>query len=222
MADLPAQGAGPVRADARHGCRRQGGRGPDRQGLRDQGVGVLVLSTEPETVLTLADRIMVMKKGRIVARIRQRDRRARTGCWRRPEAVEHDDTATRRATGFGQLAARPDAQHRAGRHADRAGRLLLRWPAASFATLDNVINILTQVSITGDHRRRPDLRHPDRRDRPVGRRHRQCHRHHGRLFHAAGRLREHRQPAAAGLARHHPGAARLLRARPGQRRSASR
>jgi ribose transport system ATP-binding protein len=29
-------------------------------------MGVVVLSTEPETVLSLADRIVVMKKGRIV------------------------------------------------------------------------------------------------------------------------------------------------------------
>jgi ribose transport system ATP-binding protein len=34
--------------------------------LRDQGMGVIVMSTEPETVLSLADRIMVMKKGRMV------------------------------------------------------------------------------------------------------------------------------------------------------------
>ncbi len=34
--------------------------------LRDKGVAVLVLSTEPETILTLADRIAVMKRGTIV------------------------------------------------------------------------------------------------------------------------------------------------------------
>jgi ribose transport system ATP-binding protein len=34
--------------------------------LRDRGVAVLVLSTEPETILTLADRIVVMKRGRVV------------------------------------------------------------------------------------------------------------------------------------------------------------
>ncbi len=33
--------------------------------LRDQGVGVIVISTEPETVLSLADRIMVMRKGAV-------------------------------------------------------------------------------------------------------------------------------------------------------------
>ena len=35
------------------------------RGLRDQGIGILVASTEPETVLSLADRILVMKKGRV-------------------------------------------------------------------------------------------------------------------------------------------------------------
>jgi ribose transport system ATP-binding protein len=34
--------------------------------LRDKGVAVLVLSTEPETILTLSDRITVMKRGSIV------------------------------------------------------------------------------------------------------------------------------------------------------------
>ena len=33
--------------------------------LRDKGVAILVLSTEPETILTLADRITVMKKGTV-------------------------------------------------------------------------------------------------------------------------------------------------------------
>jgi ribose transport system ATP-binding protein len=34
--------------------------------VRDKGVAVLVLSTEPETILTLADRVTVMKKGKAV------------------------------------------------------------------------------------------------------------------------------------------------------------
>ena len=33
--------------------------------LRDRGVAILVLSTEPETILTLADRVTVMKKGAV-------------------------------------------------------------------------------------------------------------------------------------------------------------
>jgi ribose transport system ATP-binding protein len=39
--------------------------------LRDQGVAVIVLSTEPETILTLADRVMVMKRGRLVKAFEQ-------------------------------------------------------------------------------------------------------------------------------------------------------
>ena len=35
------------------------------KGLRDRGVAILVLSTEPETILTLADRVTVMKKGAV-------------------------------------------------------------------------------------------------------------------------------------------------------------
>ncbi len=34
--------------------------------LRDEGLAVVILSTEPETVLSLADRILIMKKGEIV------------------------------------------------------------------------------------------------------------------------------------------------------------
>jgi ribose transport system ATP-binding protein len=33
--------------------------------LRDKGVAILVLSTEPETILTLADRVSVLRKGRV-------------------------------------------------------------------------------------------------------------------------------------------------------------
>jgi ribose transport system ATP-binding protein len=36
------------------------------RGLRDEGLGIVVVSTEPETVLSLADRILVMKKGEVV------------------------------------------------------------------------------------------------------------------------------------------------------------
>ena len=36
------------------------------RGLREEGLGIIVDSTEPETVLALADRILVMKKGEIV------------------------------------------------------------------------------------------------------------------------------------------------------------
>ena len=33
--------------------------------LRDRGVAILVLSTEPETILTLADRVTVIRKGMV-------------------------------------------------------------------------------------------------------------------------------------------------------------
>ena len=33
--------------------------------MRDEGVGVIVVSTEPETVLAMADRVIVMKRGAI-------------------------------------------------------------------------------------------------------------------------------------------------------------
>jgi ribose transport system ATP-binding protein len=36
------------------------------RGLREQGIAIVVVSAEPETVLSLADRIMVMKKGCVV------------------------------------------------------------------------------------------------------------------------------------------------------------
>ena len=36
------------------------------RGLRGQGVPIVVVSTEPGTVLSLADRIVVMKKGGVV------------------------------------------------------------------------------------------------------------------------------------------------------------
>lgn len=35
------------------------------KGLRDKGVAILVLSTEPETILTLADRVSVLRKGTV-------------------------------------------------------------------------------------------------------------------------------------------------------------
>ena len=50
--------------------------------LRDRGVAVLVLSTEPETILTLADRVTVLKRGVGGARIHARAISRRRTCWR--------------------------------------------------------------------------------------------------------------------------------------------
>jgi ribose transport system ATP-binding protein len=36
------------------------------RGLRDQGLAIIVVSAEPEAVLSVADHILVMKKGRVV------------------------------------------------------------------------------------------------------------------------------------------------------------
>jgi ribose transport system ATP-binding protein len=36
------------------------------RGLRETGIGIIVMSTEPETILALVDRVVVMKKGTIV------------------------------------------------------------------------------------------------------------------------------------------------------------
>src|SRR5271170_4681157 len=37
------------------------------RGLRDRGLGIVVMSTEPETVLSLADRVLVMRKGELAS-----------------------------------------------------------------------------------------------------------------------------------------------------------
>ncbi len=39
------------------------------QGLRDQGVATLLITTEPETIMSIADRALVMSKGRISAEL---------------------------------------------------------------------------------------------------------------------------------------------------------
>jgi ribose transport system ATP-binding protein len=40
------------------------------RGLRDQGVAILLITTEPETLLSIADRALVLRKGRITAELR--------------------------------------------------------------------------------------------------------------------------------------------------------
>ncbi len=153
------------------------------RGLQEQGIGVVVVSTEPETVLALADRILVMRKGEIVARVRRRDWSARTACSRRHESTrplseasgQHRQVrrpAPRRPAWRAGCAASCATSRRSSRCSSWSSFFSVASP--SFATVGNLANILRQVSITGDHRDRADLRHPLRRDRPVGRRHRQC------------------------------------------------
>lgn len=43
------------------------------KGLRDKGVAILLITTEPETILSIADRAVVMRKGRLTAEIEGRE-----------------------------------------------------------------------------------------------------------------------------------------------------
>jgi ribose transport system ATP-binding protein len=43
------------------------------KGLRDKGVAILLITTEPETILSIADRALVMSKGRLTAEIGGRE-----------------------------------------------------------------------------------------------------------------------------------------------------
>ena len=133
MADPAAAGAGAERADARHGCRRQGGRGATScAACATRGIAIVVLSTEPETVLSLADRILVMKQGRDRPRIRRRDDQqgpAARGGMRRSTVNVTADTAAIASAAQWALAARPAAQYRAVPDPDLPGRLLQPSPA---------------------------------------------------------------------------------------------
>ena len=53
------------RADTGHGRRRKEDVVKIVRALRDQGIAIVVFSTEPKTVLSLADRVLVMRKGEI-------------------------------------------------------------------------------------------------------------------------------------------------------------
>jgi ribose transport system ATP-binding protein len=39
------------------------------KGLREQGVAILLVTTEPEAILSIADRALVMRKGRVTAEL---------------------------------------------------------------------------------------------------------------------------------------------------------
>ena len=121
------------------------------RGLRDQGIGVVVVSTEPETVLSLADRILVMRKGRIVREFEGEadlEGPASGSGVRSDEMTVPETTADR--PGF-----RPGAflrnQMRNIAPFVTLIALVVFFSAASpsFATADNVANILTQISVTG-------------------------------------------------------------------------
>ena len=123
--------------------------------LRARGIAIIVLSTEPETVLSLADRIIVLKRGAVVHEFADQSI-SKDRCWKPPEetSMVTDDSATVSATDRKQprsIAAMLRAQMR-----NIAPFLTLIFlsgffalASPSFATLDNVGNILTQVSVTG-------------------------------------------------------------------------
>ncbi len=73
MADLPAQGADPEEPTRGMDVGAKDDVVKIVRGLREQGIGIVVASTEPETVLSLADRILVMKKGEIAHEFSRRD-----------------------------------------------------------------------------------------------------------------------------------------------------
>ncbi|WP_431272150.1 sugar ABC transporter ATP-binding protein [Dankookia sp. P2] len=63
------------------------------RGLREQGIAILVVSSEPETVLSLADRILVMRRG-VLARRFAGSRSGRTGCSPQPEGARMSTPVT--------------------------------------------------------------------------------------------------------------------------------
>ena len=198
MADLPAEGAG-ARASRRAAWMSAPRRTcvQHRRALRDQGIGVIVVSTEPETVLSLADRIMVMKKGDDRARIRRARPSARTGCWRPHESHNRQ---------HGRLTDRMT-----DRAIDRSPYRLQLAASASCATSRPFLTLLFLVVLLHASPARPSPRstissnilHAGlghrrssrsgltfvilyRRDRPERRQHRQRHRHRRGVLHAAG------------------------------------
>ena len=113
-------------------------------------------------------------------------------------------------------AARSTAQYRAFRHPADPRRLLHDRRAVLRHARQSREHSAAGVD-HGDHRGRPHLRHPHRRDRPQRRRDRQRDRDRVDLFHDAARLRQYRQYSPARLAGDPPGARGLLRARPRHR-----
>ena len=122
LTHLP-QGADPLRAD--HAAWMSAPRKTwcaSCESLRDQGVGIIVLSTEPETVLSLADRIIVMRKGQVAQEFADRDHQQGPAAGRRLGTDRPMNDLDRPMTAPAaissprhgrQLAARPAAQYRA-------------------------------------------------------------------------------------------------------------
>ena len=123
------------------------------RGLRDEGIGVVVVSTEPETVLSLADRILVMKKGEIVREFAERD--GQQGPAPR-SGVRGSGTMTAPADGEVRSAKGGLGNWLKGQLRNIAPFVTLTClvvffsvASPSFLTLDNLWNILTNISVTG-------------------------------------------------------------------------
>ena len=116
------------------------------RGLRDQGIGIVVVSAEPETVLSLADRILVMKKGEVVREFAER------GGQQGPAAGGGMTHGIGNGRGGASGARRLGAQRSCA--TSRRSRRCSSWSCSSalaspsFATIGNLANILTQISVT--------------------------------------------------------------------------
>ena len=76
----------PRRADPRHRCRRQGRDPEPDPRAREQGLGVLMISSELEEMVEGADRVFVLRDGRTVAelageRLNEHADHGRHGAW---------------------------------------------------------------------------------------------------------------------------------------------
>src|SRR6185312_14243736 len=121
--------------------------------LRAKDLAIIVLSTEPETVLSLADRILVLKRGAVVrefaSEVVSKDRlleaARRRSMMASSETVASADRAPRGIASFLRSQMRNIAPF--------LTLILLSAffavASPSFATLDSVGNIMTQVSVTG-------------------------------------------------------------------------
>src|SRR5262249_15782331 len=121
--------------------------------LRAKGLAIIVLSTEPETVLSLADRILVLKRGAVVREFANEavsKDRLLEAAWRRSTMARRETVAAAERKPRG-IAAFLRSQMRNIAPFLTLIFLSVFFAAASpsFATLDNVGNILTQVSVTG-------------------------------------------------------------------------
>ena len=112
------------------------------------------MSTEPETVLSLADRILVMKKGEIVARIRRRGRQQGSAAGGRMtedklhgHAERRGRSRTRRAAAAISCATRCATSRPSSPCSCSSSSSASRAPRSPRSTIS--ANILTQVSVTG-------------------------------------------------------------------------